>query len=54
MFRSGLFASLIVAGVGMTNPSFAQSTVYIPAILELSGAGAVSGLHRVGVGRAAE
>jgi len=43
MFRSGLFASLIVAGVGMTNPSFAQSTVYIPAILELSGAGAVIG-----------
>src|SRR6478736_2381194 len=45
MFRSGLFASLIVAGVGMTNPSFAQSTVYIPAILELSGAGAVSGTN---------
>src|SRR6476660_5913160 len=45
MFLSGLFASLIVAGVGMTNPSVAQSTVYIPAILELSGAGAVSGTN---------
>ena len=39
MFRSGLLASVIVAGVGVTTPVFAQSTVYIPAVLELSGAG---------------
>jgi branched-chain amino acid transport system substrate-binding protein len=45
MFRSGLLASVIVAGVGMASPVFAQSTVYIPAILELSGAGAVSGTN---------
>ena len=45
MFRLGLFASAIVAGVGLTNPVLAQSTVYIPAILELSGAGAVSGTN---------
>ena len=45
MFRSGLLASVIVAGVGVTTPVFAQSTVYIPAILELSGAGAVSGTN---------
>ena len=29
----------------MASPVFAQSTVYIPAILELSGAGAVSGTN---------
>jgi branched-chain amino acid transport system substrate-binding protein len=45
MFRSGLLASVIVAGVGVASPVFAQSTVYIPAILELSGAGAVSGTN---------
>ena len=45
MFRSGLLASVIVAGVGVTSPVLAQSTVYIPAILELSGAGAVSGTN---------
>src|SRR5262249_52683974 len=43
MFRSGLFASAIFASVGLAGPVLAQSTVYIPAILELSGAGAVSG-----------
>jgi branched-chain amino acid transport system substrate-binding protein len=43
MFRSGFFAGLILAGLGSTSPVFAQSTVYIPAVLELSGAGAVSG-----------
>ncbi|MBO0758328.1 MAG: ABC transporter substrate-binding protein [Bradyrhizobiaceae bacterium] len=45
MFRSGLFACLILAGLGSASPVFAQSTVYIPAILELSGAGAVSGTN---------
>jgi branched-chain amino acid transport system substrate-binding protein len=43
MFRSGLFACLILVGLG--SPVFSQSTVYIPAILELSGAGAVSGTN---------
>ncbi len=50
MFRSGLLASMAVAGLGLAspvslNPALAQSTVYIPAILELSGAGAVSGTN---------
>src|SRR5215472_10413874 len=45
MFRSGLLASVIVTGFGLTSPVLAQSTVYIPAILELSGAGAVSGTN---------
>ena len=45
MFRSGLFATMIAAGIGLTGPAFAQSTIYIPAILELSGAGAVSGTN---------
>ena len=45
MFRSGLFACLIVAGLGFASPMLAQSTIYIPAILELSGAGAVSGTN---------
>src|SRR5499425_3638185 len=45
MFRSKLFVSLIFAGIGLTSPVFAQSSVYIPAILELSGAGAVSGTN---------
>jgi branched-chain amino acid transport system substrate-binding protein len=45
MFRSGLFAVAIAAGLGCAGPLHAQSTVYIPAILELSGAGAVSGTN---------
>jgi len=45
MFRAGLLASVIVTGFGLTSPVLAQSTVYIPAILELSGAGAVSGTN---------
>jgi len=45
MFRLSLFATAVAAGVGMTGPALAQSTVYIPAILELSGAGAVSGTN---------
>jgi branched-chain amino acid transport system substrate-binding protein len=40
-----LFAAAILASLGTISPSFAQSTVYIPAILELSGAGAVSGTN---------
>src|SRR5499427_8480962 len=45
MFRSGLFACLIVAALGLASPVLAQSTIYIPAVLELSGAGAVSGTN---------
>ena len=45
MLRSALFAPVIVTGLGLTSPVHAQSTVYIPAILELSGAGAVSGTN---------
>jgi len=45
MYRTTLFASAIVAGLGSLNPAYAQNTVYIPAILELSGAGAVSGTN---------
>jgi branched-chain amino acid transport system substrate-binding protein len=45
MFRLTLFASLLVAGLSLTSPALAQSTVYIPAVLELSGAGAVSGTN---------
>jgi branched-chain amino acid transport system substrate-binding protein len=49
MYRFGLLAS-VAAGVAMSIPAAvipaaAQSTVYIPAILELSGAGAVSGTN---------
>jgi branched-chain amino acid transport system substrate-binding protein len=40
------FLALAVAGcLGLAGPAFAQSTVYIPAVLELSGAGAVSGTN---------
>jgi branched-chain amino acid transport system substrate-binding protein len=45
MLRMSLFAAALAAGLGMTGPAAAQSTVYIPAILELSGAGAVSGTN---------
>ena len=45
MYRTTLFASAIVSGLGSLNPAYAQNTVYIPAILELSGAGAVSGTN---------
>jgi len=44
MFRPAFFAAAI-AGLGLSGPAHAQSTVYIPAILELSGAGAVSGTN---------
>jgi branched-chain amino acid transport system substrate-binding protein len=55
MFRSGLWASIVATGLGLSSPvlvqpvfmqpALAQSTVYIPAILELSGAGAVPGTN---------
>jgi branched-chain amino acid transport system substrate-binding protein len=49
MFRSGLSASWLALGflalLGSAGPLQAQSTVSIPAILELSGAGAVSGTN---------
>jgi branched-chain amino acid transport system substrate-binding protein len=45
MSRAGLFASLVAASLGAASPLFAQSTVYIPAVVELSGAGAVSGTN---------
>jgi len=44
MFRLTMFASAVIAGLGL-GPAFAQSTVNIPALLELSGAGAVSGTN---------
>ncbi len=45
MLRSGLLMSMVVAGLGLSSPSFAQSTVYMPAVLEESGPGAVSGTN---------
>jgi branched-chain amino acid transport system substrate-binding protein len=39
------YACGIALGLGLSGPALAQSTVYIPAILELSGAGAVSGTN---------
>ena len=45
MFRIGFFALVVLAALGLPSPALAQSTVYIPAILELSGAGAVSGTN---------
>jgi branched-chain amino acid transport system substrate-binding protein len=45
MSRLSLFAAALAATLGIAGSAFAQSTVYIPAILELSGAGAVSGTN---------
>lgn len=48
MHRPGLFVSMAIAGLGLIAPAHAQSTattVYMPAILELSGSGAVSGTN---------
>jgi branched-chain amino acid transport system substrate-binding protein len=45
MVRLGFIAPVIAAGLALSTPVHAQSTVYIPAILELSGAGAVSGTN---------
>ena len=45
MKRLRLFASAVATTLSLAGPLHAQSTVYIPAILELSGAGAVSGTN---------
>lgn len=45
MPRTGLFVSVIAAGLAFAGPVFGQSSVYMPAVLELSGAGAVSGTN---------
>src|SRR5207253_8346949 len=45
MSHLSLCAAAILLSLGMISPAFAQSTVYIPAVLELSGAGAVSGTN---------
>ena len=45
MLRSGLFLLAAVAGLGLSSPSHAQSTVYMPAVVEESGPGAVSGTN---------
>jgi branched-chain amino acid transport system substrate-binding protein len=45
MYRFSLSVSTIVVALGLTSPLHAQSTVYMPAVLELSGAGAVSGTN---------
>jgi branched-chain amino acid transport system substrate-binding protein len=45
MNRSGLFFAALVAGLGLAGPSHAQSTVYMPALVEESGPGAVSGTN---------
>ncbi|KQZ02426.1 ABC transporter substrate-binding protein [Pseudolabrys sp. Root1462] len=46
MLRTGLLVSLVAAGIGLAGTAHAQQkTVYMPAILELSGAGAVSGTN---------
>lgn len=45
MPRNGLIAAAFVASLGVSQVALAQDTVYMPAILELSGAGAVSGTN---------
>ncbi len=45
MLRTGLLLSVVAAGLGLSSPTFAQSTVYMPAVLEESGPGAVSGTN---------
>ncbi len=45
MLRTGLFAAAFAAGIGIGQAALAQDKVYMPAILELSGAGAVSGTN---------
>jgi branched-chain amino acid transport system substrate-binding protein len=45
MVRTGIFVSALAAGLALAAPALAQNTVYIPAILEISGAGAVSGTN---------
>ncbi|HKB21315.1 MAG TPA: ABC transporter substrate-binding protein [Methyloceanibacter sp.] len=45
MLRHGLIASALVVGLGIIQQAKAQNSVYMPAILELSGTGAVSGTN---------
>jgi branched-chain amino acid transport system substrate-binding protein len=45
MFRPRACVALITGCLGLAGPAVAQSSVYIPAILELSGAGAVPGTN---------
>jgi branched-chain amino acid transport system substrate-binding protein len=45
MLRTGLIAAAFAAGLGIGQTALAQNTIYMPAILELSGAGAVSGTN---------
>jgi len=45
MPRTGFIAAVFAASLGISQTAFAQDTVYMPAILELSGAGAVSGTN---------
>jgi len=45
MNRRTLLVSAVAASVCGATPVFAQNTVYMPAILEISGAGAVSGTN---------
>jgi len=45
MKRSGLFASVLLAGLGLAAPLHAQDKIYMPAVLEESGPGAVSGTN---------
>jgi len=45
MKRSGLFASVLLTGLSLAAPLHAQDKVYIPAVLEESGPGAVSGTN---------
>ena len=45
MPRIGFIAAVFVACLGVSQAALAQNTVYMPAIVELSGAGAVSGTN---------
>ncbi|MBS0247862.1 MAG: ABC transporter substrate-binding protein [Proteobacteria bacterium] len=46
MLRTGFLVSLVAAGISLASTAHAQQkTVYMPAILELSGPGAVSGTN---------
>src|SRR5262245_4944888 len=45
MLRTGFIAATFAASLGVSQAALAQATVYMPAILELSGAGAVSGTN---------
>jgi len=45
MPRIGFIAAVFAASLGITHAARAQDAVYMPAILELSGAGAVSGTN---------